>query len=335
MARWRGPGIVAGEVGGNYWVSMPGSFVKCSPEQLRLRTASEREADRFLVRDIRAAAAQLFPEVGVTKNTQKNFIDITKDDLPPGDLCPDSPTSDSQQHPMEMAEQPDQPEQADRPSQPSVHTNPPVTISSSLSDQLDQLSPDELNAWRESAERANRLDGRRRPQGPEPEPKRLRPEQRVGGQVYPQTLLPSPPTREPAQVPIPVSSGSSDPTSSSTSSSSSHSMFVDRRQFLDSAALNVGWNEQGSEEQEWVLAVDDSCGTEDNVLLAGGRKEINLKEMQWGTQQGKDRLVKGIRKEVKNCIEDKPNKPSVHAHLKSLVGFGSNIQSGSCQAGWS
>ena len=86
MARWRGPGIVAGEVGGNYWVSMPGSFVKCSPEQLRLRTASEREADRFLVRDIRTAAAQLFPEVGISKSTQKNFIDITKDDFPPGDF---------------------------------------------------------------------------------------------------------------------------------------------------------------------------------------------------------------------------------------------------------
>ena len=40
MARWRGPGIVAGdgEGGANVWVSMPGSFITCSPEQLRLRT---------------------------------------------------------------------------------------------------------------------------------------------------------------------------------------------------------------------------------------------------------------------------------------------------------
>ena len=63
-ACWRGPGVVAGETGGNYWVSMPGSFIKRSPEQLRLRTAEEREADRFLVRDLRAAAASLYPEVG-------------------------------------------------------------------------------------------------------------------------------------------------------------------------------------------------------------------------------------------------------------------------------
>ena len=60
-ARWRGPGIVAGSAGGNYWVSMPGSFIKCTPEQLRLRTCEEREADRFLVH-LRSAAAALWPE---------------------------------------------------------------------------------------------------------------------------------------------------------------------------------------------------------------------------------------------------------------------------------
>ena len=60
-ARWRGPGIVAGQASGNLWVSMPGSFIKCTPEQLRLRTTEEREADRFLVRDIRAAAAKPIP----------------------------------------------------------------------------------------------------------------------------------------------------------------------------------------------------------------------------------------------------------------------------------
>ena len=85
MARWRCPGIVAGETGGNYWVSMPGSFIKCAPEQLRLRTTEEREADRFLVRDLRAAATQLFPEVGASNKTQKNFMDITRDDFPPGE----------------------------------------------------------------------------------------------------------------------------------------------------------------------------------------------------------------------------------------------------------
>ena len=72
-ARWRGPGIVAGSAGGNYWVSMPGALVKCAPEQIRLRTAEEREADRFLVRDLRAASAALFPEVGLSNRTQNDF----------------------------------------------------------------------------------------------------------------------------------------------------------------------------------------------------------------------------------------------------------------------
>lgn len=86
-ARWRGPGVIAGYAGGNYWVSMPGSFVKCSPEQLRLRTTEEREADRFLVRDLRAAAASLWPEVGVSNRPhQKCYFDITSEDMPPGDL---------------------------------------------------------------------------------------------------------------------------------------------------------------------------------------------------------------------------------------------------------
>ena len=56
------------------------------PEQIRLRTAEEREADRFLVRDLRAASAALFPEVGLSNRTQNDFVDITQEDLPPGDL---------------------------------------------------------------------------------------------------------------------------------------------------------------------------------------------------------------------------------------------------------
>lgn len=85
-ARWRGPGVVAGCAGGNYWVSMPGAFVKCSPEQLRLRTTEEREADRFLVRDLRSAAAAMWPEVGVSNRPhQKFYFDITAEDVPPGD----------------------------------------------------------------------------------------------------------------------------------------------------------------------------------------------------------------------------------------------------------
>ena len=95
-ARWRGPGIVAGHAGGNLWISVPCAVVKCSPEQVRLRTGEERE-DRFLVRDLRAAASSLFPEVGVSTSQQKCFTDLTGEERPPGELLggvaeyPDSP----------------------------------------------------------------------------------------------------------------------------------------------------------------------------------------------------------------------------------------------------
>ena len=306
MARWRGPGIVAGEAGGNYWVSMPGSFVKCSPEQLRLRTASEREADRFLVRDIRAAAAQLFPEVGHSKSTQKNFIDITKDDFPPGDLFPDSGMQTAE---PEVAERAAAPEQADMPNPPpSQRGSEPMTISSSLTDQLNQMSEEELTAWRESANRADRLDGHRRPGGSEPEPKRPRQGQLVGGQQYPQSL-PLPPQVSGEQVPIQVSSSGSGNQSATTSSSSSSSSRVlfHGVEIVDSATVNVSLNEQGSTEADWILAIEDNGDTIDHstVLLAGGRKEINLKEPQWNSEEGRAKLIEGIRKEVKNCIQDK------------------------------
>ena len=88
VARWRGPGIVADSAGCNFSVAMPGAFIKCSPDQLRLRTKEEREADRFSVRDLRPAAMQLYPEVGISGRTQKQIMDITQEDMPPGDLLP-------------------------------------------------------------------------------------------------------------------------------------------------------------------------------------------------------------------------------------------------------
>lgn len=74
---------------------------------------------------------------------------------------------------------------------------------------------------------------------------------------------------------------------------------------LDSASFNVALTEYGVEDQEWVLATEDVGETGHEVLLAGGRKEINIKEVQWVTQEGKEKLIAGIRKEVKNVVADK------------------------------
>ena len=170
MARWRGPGIVAGAAGGNFWVAMPGAFIKCSPEQLRLRTHEEREADRFLVRDLKPAAVQLYPEVGASGKTQKQFMDITQDDHPPGDLLTPEP-----------AMMPDcRPEAEDQPSAPvsdgASHRSPetiesvtslaPETISS-YQDTVSRLSHQEREALPESVQRADRLDGHPRPRDAE------------------------------------------------------------------------------------------------------------------------------------------------------------------------
>ena len=58
------------------------------PEQLRLRTLEEREEDRVLARDLRLAATNLYPEVGGSNPHQKNFLDITSADYPPGSTPP-------------------------------------------------------------------------------------------------------------------------------------------------------------------------------------------------------------------------------------------------------
>ena len=170
-ARWRGPGIVAGHASGNLWVSMPGSFIKCSPEQLRLRTTEEREADRFLVRDLRAAAANLFPEVGMVNKHQKCFYDITDQDTPPGDLLNLQP---SQMPDCRQTETPPGSQQAsvdpyqippgvgsDRSRSERRGGTQSISDDSqqSLADRLSQLTPEQRAVWEQSRFQADRLDG--------------------------------------------------------------------------------------------------------------------------------------------------------------------------------
>ena len=330
-ARWRGPGIVAGAAGGNYWVSMPGAFVKCSPEQLRLRTTEEREADRFLVRDLRAAAAALWPEVGVSNRPhQKFYWDITAESVPPGDL--------SSVHPKELpdcrpsghdarpggTEQPDVPasvvpRQSSESQRSRSHGHDSQEAQSirssdrSLSERLGQLTVDELASWRASVQQADRLDGvpqRRDPpnQVDENPEKRARLEQVVAGQVFPPSL----PSPVPASsVPIPISSESSAGNSSSSTSSSapstSSAMKVHEvtqvHVVKDSGCQAVSMSSLGSteESEDFVLC----CDNEDNVLLAGGRNEINLKESKWKSEEWRSKLLSGVKKEVNTVIDDK------------------------------
>ena len=311
-ARWRGPGIVAGQASGNLWVSMPGSFIKCTPEQLRLRTTEEREADRFLVRDIRAAAANLFPEVGMTNKHQKCFYDITDQDVPPGDLLnlqpaqmPDCRDQDRQSAPEKAASvdpyQIPQGAGSDRSRSGRGHgTHQSVSSESqpSLSEFLNTLSDEQRISWNESRRQADRLDGlvgdmvpRTPPEAVEPEPKRPRAisSQQVAGQSFP------PPLPRPPSQTIHDSSSDSQPQGSGASTSSA--LFV-----RDSSQQATSITED-SDEASFVLIVDGD--DEDSVLIAGGRKELNLKEPKWQQNEWKQRLESGIAKEVATVVDDK------------------------------
>ena len=54
--------------------------------------------------------------------------------------------------------------------------------------------------------------------------------------------------------------------------------------------------------EDFVLCTDHES---DQVLLAGGRNELDLKLDKWTSADGKRKLVAGIRKEVQNVVEDK------------------------------
>lgn len=210
-----------------------------------------------MVRDIRAAAAQF----------QKNLFDITKEDFPPQVTL-------FRKHwePRPEGAQPDPEAQEQR------QGSQPMTINSSLSDQLESLSATEREAWRESSARTDRLDGHCRPRGDEPEPKRSRPELggSVGGLRYPQSLptppgadppipttpesLPPVPTTPQSMPPVPVSSGSS--------LTSFGTAILVTGCALDSASQNVSLHEQGPEEDvNFVLCSEESAIGDVHVLL--------------------------------------------------------------------
>ena len=167
----------------------------------------------------------------------------------------------------------------------------------SLADRLSQLTPEQRAVWEQSRFQADRLDGltvgnmvpRTPPEVHEPEPKRSRAagsQQLVAGQTFPPPM-PRPPVS--SQV-IHDSSSDSQPQGSGASTSSA--LFV-----RDSTQQATSMSEDSDD--CFVLIVDGR--DEDAVLLAGGRRELNLKELKWSQDQWKVRLEKDIAKEVRHC----------------------------------
>lgn len=310
-ARWRGPGVVASANGSHYWVSMPGAMIKCSVEQLRFRTVEEQEADKFLVRDLRAAAVNLYPEVGGENRRQKCFLDITEEDVPPSTLL--GPEPNNQPVPEATGNQPATNGTTTTSSSSSTSNNQtagehsamspksgdagqPISVPSSGSvqsrgEQLAQLSPEQLQQLPPSVEQANRLDDHHqhtiRPwlhpnlqeQGNHPQPEQRLPEpkrprtdgQQVGGQHYP-PAMPKPPAN-----------------------ASGNAQYVS-----DSAECNVALSELDSDESMFFLVAADN-----EVLLAGGRREINPRSGEWMTPDKQTMISKGMAKELKTVIQDK------------------------------
>jgi hypothetical protein len=71
----------------------------------------------------------------------------------------------------------------------------------------------------------------------------------------------------------------------------------------DSGCQAVSMSSLGSteESEDFVLC----CDNEDNVVLAGGRNEINLKESKWKSEEWRSKLLSGVKKEVNTVIDDK------------------------------
>ena len=78
------------------YVAMPGSVIKAAPEQLRHRTAEEKETDRVVLRDLRRTA-----DVLRESGSAKNLEDITEQDWPDGDL---NSTAEDMEPNQEMSE---------------------------------------------------------------------------------------------------------------------------------------------------------------------------------------------------------------------------------------
>lgn len=164
---------------------------------------------------------------------------------------------------------------------------------------------------------ADRLDGlppRDPPADVNPAPeKRQRVEetrsenQVIAGQVFPPPL-PMPesvvnmPVRDPYMAALPSSGESVHSSSDRPSSAESGFLFTSHvRHVVDSTQQAVSLSVANPCEDFVLVAAPDS----DHVLLAGGRKEINLKEARWKETQWKDRLMKGVAKEVQTVIQDK------------------------------
>eukprot|EP00959_Pyramimonas_sp_CCMP1952_P459642 9478559-Pyramimonas_sp.AAC.1 len=83
-ARWHGRGILIGQQGRNWWLSHRGHLIRADPSQLRPASTSEVQADH-LVEQVLQSEQQKLSTVG----GHLHFLDLTRQECPPGVSAPD------------------------------------------------------------------------------------------------------------------------------------------------------------------------------------------------------------------------------------------------------
>eukprot|EP00438_Fugacium_kawagutii_P025213 Skav222622 [mRNA] locus=scaffold4205:86469:93548:+ [translate_table: standard] len=253
-------------------------------------------------------------EVGPSDRTQKHFIDLTHEDLPPGDLLKPDTSHLPDCRPGEQVDTAMAPilEDGYRSNNSVQELSSAQTLSSgsTLGEQLSQLSNRERRLWPESVEAAERLDGLssvRRPSntplpssGAASKKQKLDESQSVAGQQFPPSL-PPPPHSSPQTVSsehVSTPERASHHGSERASHHSSDDLLVHD---CSHACVCFSVMTDGVEEDEdFVLWADAT-----HALLAGGRKEIDPRAAEFTTGKGAELLLKGLRKEANNIIHDK------------------------------
>ena len=151
----------------------------------------------------------------------------------------------------------------------------------------------------------------------EPEPKRSRAEpsenQQIGGQSFPPSLPVPPQQSTGINVPLPMevnssSSGSQRSVRVVGDQYSIHTVLTCQSELItatDSTASAICLSVHPLEEDDSADFVLGCDGDSNEVLIAGGRNEINLKDPKWLEQSWKQKLLSGIQLEVDNVVHNK------------------------------
>ncbi|CAK0882257.1 unnamed protein product [Prorocentrum cordatum] len=279
--RWR-PGACMGAVRGNYWIAVPGSVLKASPEQLRPANSEERAALRLVESSLRTHTVDL------DDMKAKFYSDITADARPPE-------AADEEESAPETAGGDARPAPPEAPPQPEA--SPPAEAEPHAADSAEIPVPgDAPGDWpNEETEGDQGCAGSAgAPVDSEPAEvwERLRCKTYVEEAKRP---------RVGSEVPMPPGSVDLDPQAARTSSALKRSPSARRpgrsKQQRVQSVMAVTASPDSDDDVE-ILAVDI-----EEVMLASGRQELDRREPRWCSKDGLAKIAQGDAKEYSKLIE--------------------------------